>query len=125
RGLASADLQADGLNVTGNVAVTAPSPSLEATGGGLTINGNLSVLGTFGQTVATFDTATLTEVKGFVTVRGGPIADTFTTTGNFKADKNVTLTLGGGENIVGLGDGSGTAVVLGKVTVRTGNGNDN
>jgi hypothetical protein len=124
RGLASADLQADGLTVTGNVLVAAPSPSLEATGGSVAINGSLTVAATFGAANVSFDTATLSEVKGFVVVTGGLVGDVFTTTGNFKADKNVSLFLRGGDNLVSLGDGNGVATVIGRVTVATGAGND-
>ena len=128
-GLASTDLQfdgqSDGLTVTGNVTLTAPSPSLEAatTTKGVTINGNLTVTGTAGTTTS-FQTDTLSEVKGSITVVGAWFADVFEANANFKADKNVTLTLGGGDNVVTLGDGNGLATVGGKVTVRTGAGND-
>jgi hypothetical protein len=128
-GLASTDLQfdgqSDGLTVTGNVTLIAPSPSLEAATAtkGVTINGNLTVTGTAGTTTS-FQTDTLSEVKGSITVVGGWFTDLFETNTNFKADKNVSLTLGGGDNVVTLGDGNGLAMVGGKVTVRTGAGND-
>jgi len=124
KGTAYADLQVQGATVTGGVTVAAPSPSLEATDTGSTINGNLAVTATFGVARVSFETVTLSEIKGNVTVTGGPIGDEFTTTGNFKADKNVTLTLKGGDNVVTLGDGTGVATVVGKVTVTTGAGND-
>jgi hypothetical protein len=124
KGTVYADLHLQGAAVTGGVTVAAPSPSLEADGGGSTINGTLAVTGTIGQTQVTIDTDTLTEIKGNITVKGGPIGDVFTTTALFKADKNVILTLNGGDNLVALGDGSGVATVVGGVTVKTGAGND-
>jgi hypothetical protein len=119
----SCDIQADGLTVTGNVALTAPNPNIEATGAGTTIGKNLSLSGT-GWTNVLFSTNTLSEVKGGVTVKGGWYNDNFEADGNFKVDKNVSLSLNGGDNSVILGDNSSAVTILGNVSIKTGDGND-
>jgi hypothetical protein len=119
----SCDIQADGLTVTGGVSETAPQPNFEATGNGTTIGKNLSLTGT-GWTNVLFSTASLSEVKGGVTVKGGWFDDSFEADGNFKVDKNVSLTLNGGDNAVILGDNSSAVTILGSVSIKTGDGND-
>ena len=115
----------DGLTVTKNVSVTAANASFQGPTGaaGITVNGNLAVTGTV-VTTTSFQTDTLSEVKGNLTVKGGWGNDQFDTNANFKVGKNVTLTLNGGDNTVFLGDGTGPVTVGGKVTVKTGDGTD-
>jgi hypothetical protein len=113
------DLQADGAIVTGSVVLAGALPSLEASGAGTTINGNLTLTGT-GWTTTSFATDTLSKVKGAVTVVGGWYNDQFVTNGNFEADKSVTLTLNGGENSVTIGDGTAPVAILGGLTIRGG-----
>src|SRR5262249_15809884 len=42
----------------------------------------------------------------------------------FKADKNLTLNLAGGDNLVSIGDGTAPVTVVGKGSITTGDGND-
>jgi hypothetical protein len=121
---ASLDVEGDGLTVTGNVALTAPNATFGGTAGAIVLNGNLSLTGS-AQTTTSFLTTAASEVKGNITVKGGWFNDVFETNANFKADKNVSLTLNGGNNSVSIGDGTGTAALIGgKVMIKTGNGND-
>lgn len=118
------DLQVDGATVTGNVTLTGALPSIEAPpGAGSTINGNLIMTGT-GWTNASFETDTLTEVKGAVKVVGGWYSDQFTTNSNFKVGKAVSLTLNGGDNAVSIGDGTAAVLIGGGLTVKAGAGAD-
>jgi hypothetical protein len=118
-----ADLQVDTATVTGNAGVSAPNASMEATGGGTTINGGLSLTAA-AYTQASFETTTLTQVLGNITVKGGWFSDTFETNGFFKAGKNVSMTLGGGDNIVRLGDGTAPIAIGGNLSVKGGAGVD-
>jgi hypothetical protein len=123
KGLFQADLQVDGATVTGNVTLTSALPSLEATGAGTSITGNLSLTGT-AWTSAVFATTTLTQVGGNVMVKGGWYSDLFQTNGMFRAAKNLTLILGGGDNTVSLGDGSAAVSVVGNLMVTAAGGAD-
>jgi hypothetical protein len=114
-----ADLQTDTVTVSGSVALTAPAPSFTAAGDGTTINGNLLLTGT-AWTATSFQSATLSQVKGSVTVTGGWYNDTFESNGLFRVDKNLSLTLNGGDNVVNLTDAS----VGWNLKIRTGAGND-
>jgi len=114
-----ADLQTDTVSVSGSVALSAPAPSFTAAGDGTTINGNLLLTGT-AWTSTSFQSATLSRVKGNVTVTGGWYSDSFESNGLFRVDKNLSLTLNGGDNVVTLSDAS----VGGGLKIRTGAGND-
>lgn len=116
-------LQLDTATVTGNVTMTDVNPNLEALGGGSTINGNLTLTGS-GWTSASFQTDTLSEVKGNITVTGGWYNDVFSANGAFKVDKNVSLTLNGGDNTVTIGDGSAAVPIGGGLKIRGGAGVD-
>lgn len=118
-----ADLQVDKATITGNASITAPNASMEATGGGTTINGNLSLTGA-AYTQASFASTSLTQVKGNITAKGGWFSDTFETNGFFKAGKNLSLTLGGGDNIVTLGDGTAPIAIAGNLSIKGGAGVD-
>ena len=118
-----ADLQLDGATINGNVALTAPNPTLEATGAATKITGNLGLTGT-AWTSTTFTTTTPSEVTGNVTIKGGWFSDSFTADANFKVDKNVSLKLGDGDNVVALGDGTAAVPILGNLQIQTGAGND-
>jgi hypothetical protein len=122
-GMFQADLQVDGATVTGNVTLKSALPSLEATGAGTSITGNLALTGT-AWTSAVFATTSLTQVGGNVTVKGGWYSDLFQTNGMFRAAKNLTLTLGGGDNTVSLGDGSAVVSVVGNLKVTAAGGAD-
>lgn len=119
----SVGLVADGLTVVKNAALSGPNANLTTTGAATTINGNLALAGP-AWTSTSFQSDDLTEVKGNLTVRGGWFNDLFETNANFRASKNVTLLLGGGDNEVTVGDGLTRATVRGKLTVKTGNGSD-
>jgi hypothetical protein len=123
KGVFQSDLQVDGATITGNVTLTGALPSLEATGAGTSITGNLTVKGT-AWTSTSFQTTTLSQVGGNVTVKGGWYSDLFETNGLFKAAKNLTLALGGGDNTVALGDGVNEVSVVGSLSVSTGGGAD-
>jgi hypothetical protein len=120
---ASLDIQGDGLTVTGNVTLSAPNASFGGTNGAIVLNGNLSLTSSAG-TDTEFQTTAPSEVKGNISVKGGWFNDVFKTNGNFKADKNITLNLAGGDNVVAIGDGTGLVTVLGKGSITTGDGND-
>lgn len=114
----------DGLTVTKNLTVTAANASLFGiNAGAIVVGGNLAITGTAATTVL-FGTTALSNVKGNITVKGGPAADTFGANSNFKADKMVSLTLNGGDNAVSIGDGSAAVAIGGKVSVKTGDGDD-
>jgi hypothetical protein len=87
------------------------------------VAGSLSVSGAAATTVS-FESDGPSEVKGNITVKGGFGNDLFETNANFKADKNVTLTLNGGDNTVAIGDGSGLVTVGGKGAITAGDGSD-
>jgi len=128
-----AALFADGLTATGGVSVTAPNASFfaipllppPAVGGGrgAVVGGNLAVSGSAATTVS-FESTTLSEVKGTITVKGGFGNDLFETNANFRADKAVNLTLNGGDNTVTVGDGTGALALGGAVTIKAGDGSD-
>ena len=123
KGVYQADLQTEAANITGNVALTAALASFGATGGGTTVGGNLTLTGT-GWTTASFQTTTLSEVKGNVTIKGGWYNDSFEANAQFKVGKNLGLTLGGGDNLVSVGDGSIAVPVGGNLKVTGGAGAD-
>jgi hypothetical protein len=123
KGVYQADLQAEAATVTGSVALTAALASFAAAEAGTTINGNLTLTGS-GWTTASFQTTTLSEVKGSVTVKGGWFNDTFETNALFKVGKNLGLSLGGGDNTVSIGDGSAAVAVGGNAKVTAGAGAD-
>ena len=118
-----ADLQLDTVTISKNVAISAPAASFDASGDGSTITGNLALTAT-SSTLAMFQSTTLTEVKGNITIKGGWFDDTFETNGFFRANKNVSLTLAGGDNRVTIGDGSAQASITGNLSIKTGAGND-
>ena len=118
-----ADVQVDGVTVTGNVAVTAPNANFSANGTGSTVTGTLNLTGS-AWTSADFASTSPTEVKGNITVKGGWFSDSFTANGNFKAGKNVSLNLGDGDNRVSVGDATALVSIGGKLTVQTGAGKD-
>src|SRR5262245_33887956 len=68
KGVFQADVQLEAATVTGSVSVTAPNPHFSTSGQGSTINGNLTLNGSAGWTQTEFDSDTVTEVKGNVTV---------------------------------------------------------
>jgi hypothetical protein len=118
----AADLEVDTAVVTKNVTLTAPTASFNASGDGTTINGNLTLTST-AFTETSFQTATLSEVKGSITVKGGWFDDTFDANSQFKA-KNVSLTLNGGDNSVSIGDPTAVATISGNLKISTGSGSD-
>ena len=124
----SAALAARGLTAR-NVTMISPNPSLDVDDDPVlvntptTINGNLTLTASAWTEVA-FDTDTLSEVKGNVTVKGGWFSDAFVTNEQFKVGKNLSLTLGGGDNLVVLGNGAGEVTVGGNLTIKGGTGND-
>jgi hypothetical protein len=124
KGVFQADLQVEATTVTGSVALTAPNPNFSADGAGSTINGNLLLNGVTGWTSSAFQSTTLTEVKGNVTVTGGWFNDQFTTNGNFKVGKNLTFTLNGGDNTVEMGDGTAAVTIGGNLKYKGGAGAD-
>jgi hypothetical protein len=123
KALFAADIQGDGLTVTKNVSVTAANASFGGSAGAIVVGGNLAVTGS-AATTTSFQTTALSEVKGNLTIKGGLSNDVFETNANFKADKNVSLTLFGGDNTITLGDGTGLVTVGGKLTIKTLDGND-
>ena len=123
KGVYQADVQAEAATVTGSVALTAALASFAATGAGTTVNGNLTLTGS-GWTTTSFQSTSLSEVKGNLTVKGGWFNDTFEANGFFKVGKNLGLTLGGGNNEVLIGDGTATVPVGGNLKVSAGAGAD-
>jgi hypothetical protein len=117
KGMFQADLTVDATTVTGAVTVSAALPSFRATNAGSTLNSNLTLIGS-SWTNTTFESTTLTEVKGSVLVTGGWFSDQFTTNSLFKAAKAVNLNLKGGDNTVSIGDGTAAVSVGGALTVR-------
>jgi hypothetical protein len=71
-----------------------------------------------------FQSTTLSQVGGNITVKGGWYSDLFETNAQFKANKNLTLTLGGGDNTVSLGDGTADVAVVGNLKVTAAGGAD-
>lgn len=132
KALFGAAVFADGLTVTKNLSVTAPNASVFAppaapgagAGLGLVVGGNLTVSGAAATTVSFESDGASSVVKGNITVKGGFGNDDFDTNANFKADKNITLTLNGGDNLVTIGDGSAAVSVGGKGSITAGDGND-
>ncbi len=118
-----ADLQMADTTINKNVAITAPNASMTASGVGSTINGNLTIRGT-SYTQTSFQSATLTRVKGNISVKGAWFTDVFDANSNFQADRNVSLELGDGDNEVTIGDGGGPVSILGNLSIQTGAGND-
>jgi hypothetical protein len=123
KGSYQSDLQLDTATVTGSVTMTDVNPNLEALGGGSTINGNLTITGS-GWATASFESDTLSEVKGNITVTGGWYNDLFQSNGAFKVGKTVSLTLNGGDNLVAIGDGSAAVVIGGSLRIKGGAGAD-
>jgi len=124
KGTFQADLQLDGTTITKNVAITAPNASMTASGIGSTINGNLAITGT-AYTQTSFQSTSLTEVKGNLSVKGAWFTDVFDANSFFRASKNVSLKLGDGDNEVTIGDGGPAVVsILGNLSIQTGAGND-
>ena len=130
----SSDIQARGLTVLKNVSMTAPNPNFAAgdidvtTPAATRITGNL-VLTATGWTNVAFGTTTnatvpVSEVTGSVTVKGGWFTDVFDANEFFKVGKNLSLTLGGGDNVVNLGNGGGLVTVGGNLSIKGGAGND-
>jgi hypothetical protein len=116
-------LTVDTSTVTGNVKLTAPRTSFDASGDGSTIGGTLTMLASaYSQT--SFQTATLSQVSGNITVTGGWYSDSFTANGFFRAAKNLSLNLGGGDNQIALGDQTSSVNVTGTLTIKTGAGAD-
>jgi hypothetical protein len=118
-----ADVQMLDLVSVKNVTLTAPLPSIETTGTGSTINGNLTLTGT-GWTSSSFGTTSVTEVKGNVTVTGGWFNDQFVANSNFKVGKSLTLNVKGGDNTIAIGDGVTAVTIGGNLKIVGGNGND-
>lgn len=123
KGVYQADVQADGATVTGGLTLSAALASFAATGAGTTVNGNLALTGT-GWTTTSFQTTTLSEVKGNVTVKGGWFNDSFEANAQFKVGKNLSLLVGGGDNTVTVGDGTVRVPVGGNLKVIGGAGAD-
>lgn len=118
-----AALTLDAATITGNVLLRSLTSTFTATGDATTVTGNLTVIG-LTQTSTSFESATLSEFKGNVTVIGGWYNDEFTTNGQFRASKNVTLNLAGGDNTVTLGEESSATSIGGALTIRGGAGRD-
>jgi hypothetical protein len=93
----------------------------QVTGKSTTISGRLSVTGGV-ATVVSFATTGLSEVKGNVVVRGGGILTSLQSTGQFKADRNVTVTSGDGPTSVTIGDTTAAAAILGNLTIKASGG---
>jgi hypothetical protein len=123
KGLFNSALTVTGSSVGKNTTVSAPLATFAADGAGSTITGNLLVTGS-SWTTTSFQSSTLTEVKGAVTVTGGWFSDVFSANGEFRAAKTLTLNLKGGDNDVTLGDGSKTVTVAGNLTIKAGAGSD-
>jgi len=124
KGVFQADLQVEATTVTGSVSLTAPNPNFSADGTGSTINGNLLLNGVTGWTATSFQSTSLTEVKGNVTITGGWFNDQFTANGNLKVGKNLTFTLNGGDNTVEIGDGLAAVTIGGNLKYKGGAGAD-
>jgi hypothetical protein len=89
----------------------------QVTGTSATISGGLSVTaGT--DTVVSFATTGVSEVKGNVAVRGGGIQKSLQITGQFKADRNVTVTCGNGPTGVTLGDPAAAVAIQESLTIK-------
>jgi hypothetical protein len=91
--------------------------------GPVTLAGNLTVCSP-SQTGVVLNTAEPSEVKGNVTVNGGWQLDTFSVSPTFKADRNVVLTLGEGDNVVTIGAATVPTDIGGSLVIQSGSGND-
>lgn len=123
KGSFQSDLQMDNATINKSVVVTAPNASLTASGSGSQLNGNVLITGT-AYTQTSFQSSTLTDIKGNLNVKGAWFADVFDANSNLRVNKNVNLKLGDGENEVTFGDGIAPATILGNLSIQTGAGKD-
>jgi hypothetical protein len=107
-----------------SVSISGPdSGRFQVTGTSATIDGNLSVTSR-GSPSLVFGTSALSDVQGNVVEGGGNFGTTFQANGQFKADRNVTVTAAPNNAgpVVTIGDTTSAAAILGSLTVATGNG---
>jgi hypothetical protein len=123
-----ADVEMDTTTVTKHVSLKAATATFGAEGDASLIMGNLTVTGSsFTQTSFQSTGPTIndvTEVRGNITVKGGWFNDSFETNGQFRAGKNVSLTLNGGDNLVSIGDATADPTIVGSLKIKTGAGAD-
>jgi hypothetical protein len=113
-----------GTVTAGTVSVRSAALGSFVVGGtSATITGALKVVSAV-QAQVNFGTTAVSEVTGDLTVNGGWYGNLFTTNAQFRAGRNVTLTLGDGTNAVALGDGSAPVTISGNLTVQAGGGDD-
>jgi hypothetical protein len=119
-----ADLEVqDGCVLNKMVIVTAPNSSILGTGTGSIFTKNVSLTGT-AFTQVSFQSTTVTEIFGSILVKGGWYNDIVDANSFLKVDSNVTLKLGGGNNSVTIGDGTGLALIFGTLQIDAGAGSD-
>jgi hypothetical protein len=112
-----------GTMSVGRLTLAALASQVNIGGNSLTINGDLKVLGKL-QTMVSFNTTALSEIKGNALVAGGSFLNNFSTNEFFEAEKDLLLLFGNGGSLVTIGNGVGTVPILGKLIVRTGRGDD-
>jgi hypothetical protein len=116
--------ESSGTFAAGNVTVTSGlTGSVKFSGTSATIGGSLNVRGGFAADVRLATTA-VSEVTGAIDVKGGSYSNYFVTNSYFKADGDVTLTLGNGSSNASIGHGNAPVALLGNLTIQTGAGND-
>jgi large repetitive protein len=91
--------------------------------GPVTLTGNLTISSP-SQIAVLLNTAAPSEVHGNVTVNGGWQQDSFNVSPTFKADGNVVLNLGEGDNVVTIGAATATTDIGGNLVLQSGAGND-
>ncbi|MBO0697245.1 MAG: hypothetical protein J2P46_02515 [Zavarzinella sp.] len=120
-----ASLTTAGTFTARNVSVSSVNGNTRFQAGGTsaTINGNLSVICREAPTLQ-FSTSALSEVKGNVAVGGSTFQTSVTVNGNFKADRNVTVTAAPNSKStsISIGDTTPAAAIGGNLTVAAGNG---
>jgi hypothetical protein len=119
-----ADLEVqDGCIMNKMVGVSAPNASISGTGTGSMFLRNVNLVGT-AFTQVSFQTTSVSEVQGSILVKGGWYNDIFDGNSFLKVDQNVALNLGGGDNSVTIGDGTGVALIFGMLSINSGAGDD-
>jgi large repetitive protein len=137
----------NGLTVTGDVRVSSPEhvAGLAAYNGGLsarnatvtagywaifggdsgpvTLTGNLTVSSP-SQTGVLLNMQSPSEVKGNITLNGGWQQDSFSVSPMFKADRNVVLNMGDGDNVVTIGAATAPTPIGGNLVIQSAAGND-
>jgi hypothetical protein len=112
------------VSVSGGQRSIFHASSFSGTSFSATINGNLSVTSRQSPSVS-FQTNALSEVRGNVAVRGGRLETSFYTDGNFRADRNVTVSGAPDSSLTSVtigGRPTVPVVIRGNLTESSGNG---